>query len=112
MLGDPAGERYQRRCLVALAVLVGAMMVPVKAIHILAPGLAFGYIAWCLKRYLSEADELARRMHLEAMAYTYLAGMAVCMALGGLGKPIHPALVIVLDVVRAGFLYVIARRYS
>lgn len=119
MLGDEAGERYQKRCLLALLLFIGAeaaaafaLMPFVAPLRIALPGVTFVYIAWQMKRYLAEADELARRMHLEAMAYTYLVAMAVCMTLGGFGKPVHPGLLILFDLVRAGFLYRIARRYE
>jgi hypothetical protein len=99
----------------------------VIAITLLVVGALITYIAWEMSRYLRQLDELARRMQLEAMALTYLTGMVVAGWLGVLVPLGHvllhwsyptqhlllciPFLYCLLEVVRAGWLYYLSRRY-
>ncbi len=102
--------------------LVGALLrhsVPggiLKIVIALAPGGTFIYIAWEFRRYLSALDELARRIQFESIAWTYLSGLALAMLLGGVGLVynwrFNPAWFIVLEPVRAGWLYLVSRRYQ
>ena len=131
----PAGRRYVRQCVMALAILTLPSLFFLVQIpfhfHYLTPRtfgrattallpLGFSYIAWAFRKYLQSLDELARRLQIEAMAWTYLTGfvlMALLTAiwLESVGKinlawfcPIWFSL---LEPVRAGWLYVLTRRY-
>jgi hypothetical protein len=82
------------------------------------PGGVFTYIAWSCYGYLRALDELARRMQLEAMAWTYLTGIAAAMMLGGLASVynwgqwfLNPIWFLILEPVRGAWLYVVSRRY-
>ena len=120
--GTPEGARYRNRSLSALALLViGSALcaafkqfTPLRFLMAALPGLAFGYIAWEWWRYINHLDELARRLQMEAMAWTYLIGLFAAMALGGvcaaLNWPFNPVLFIVLELVRAHRLLVLSRR--
>src|SRR5688500_7377834 len=75
----PEGRRYHRRCYAALAALVvgyivaAALPLAARDVVIAAlPGVIFGYVIWEFRRYLNALDELARRIQLEALAWTYL----------------------------------------
>ncbi len=122
-----AGRRYHLRSGLALAAMVACIVAGVllrhsvphgilKVVTALAPGAAFLYIAWEFRRYLSALDELARRIQLESIAWTYLCGLAVAMLLGGIGLVsgwrLNPAWFIVLEPVRAGWLCFVSRRYQ
>jgi hypothetical protein len=117
---SPAGRRYHFRSGLALAAMVVCMLSGVllsaPVLTALAPGAAFVYIVWEFRKYLSALDELARRIQLESIAWTYLSGLAVAMLLGGLGLVYgwlpNPLWFIVLEPVRAGWLYFVSRRYS
>ena len=122
--GTPAGARYRNRCLSALGVLmVVQLMTGFGLFHVgvwrlvpaLAPGLMFGLIAWEWWRYINSLDELARRLQVEAMAFTYIVGVFVMMALGGLATTfawrLSPTVFIFLELVRAQRLAVLTRRY-
>jgi hypothetical protein len=139
----PAGRRYVQRCSIALAVLILPTLlflihhyphlhyVPRSrwvsqgtpafgyATAILLP-IVFSYIVLEFRKYLLSLDELARRLQIEAMAWTYLTGlvlMALLCALWlfGLGKVnlawFCPVWFGLLEPVRAGWLYVLSRRY-
>ena len=123
----PAGRRYHFRSGVALAAMVACMLTSVllrsslpkgspDVLTAFAPGAAFIYIAWEFRRYLAALDELARRIQLESIASTYLCGLAVAMLLGGVGLVygwrLNPFWFIVLEPVRAGWLYFVSRRYQ
>ncbi len=124
----PAGRRYHLRSGLALAVTVGWILLAPWAVHAagaahfwhvlasLVPGIAFAYIGWEFRRYLLALDELARRIQLEAIAWTYLTGMAVALMLGYAvlvtGWRFNPAFFILLEPVRAAWLYVVSRRYE
>lgn len=125
--GGPDGRRYHSRCGLALAAMVVCILSSVllrslvpkgnlDLIAALAPGAAFFYIAWEFRKYLTALDELARRIQLESIAWTYLCGLAVAMLLGGLGMVygwrLNPLWFIVLEPVRAGWLYFVSRRYQ
>lgn len=121
--GTPAGRRYRNRSLSALLVLVlvqfaFALAPKVPAMMIAggwAAGLVFSYIAVEWWRYLESLDELARRLQMEAMAWTYVWGVAFMMALGGMmtvwGWKLSPALFILLEPVRAWRLWSLTRKY-
>ncbi|SPE36435.1 membrane hypothetical protein [Candidatus Sulfopaludibacter sp. SbA3] len=118
-LGGPAGRRYHTHCAIALTTMVICMIsagfAGLKLIAGLVPGVAFGYIAWEFRKYLSELDELARRIHLESIAWTYLTGLAVAMLLGGIsliyGWRLNLIWFVVLEPVRSIWLYSVSRRY-
>ena len=122
--GTPEGARYRNRSLSALGVLVvvqlmtsfGLFQVGVwRLAPALALGLMFGWIAWEWWRYIQSLDELARRLQVEAMAFTYIVGVFVMMALGGLAMAfawkLSPTVFILLELVRAQRLAVLTRRY-
>jgi len=87
----------------------------------LVPGLALGYLSWETRRYWLSLDELARRLQLEAAAWTYLIGIPAGMMLGGVSFVFfdHPSVwfwcspmwVILLEPVRSIVLYFLTRRY-
>lgn len=52
-----------------------------------APVLAFYWFVWVVQRTLQNADELRRRIHLEALALAFLTTMLVLMMLGLLDAP-------------------------
>jgi hypothetical protein len=121
----PEGRRYHRRCCFALGLLfVGhwtAASLPHTAGQLLVailPGAAFAFISWEFKRYLDALDELARRIQLEALALTYLTGLTLACALGGVMRAYDlepwffgPLSFIWLEPVRAVWLYAVSRRY-
>jgi len=82
----------------------------------LAPGVAFSYMAWEFRKYLAAMDELERRIHMESITWTYLSGLAIAMLLGGFsqvyGWRLNPAWFILLEPVRARWLYFVSRRYQ
>ena len=123
---NPSARRYHTRCWTALAVVVmwvifgsaARPILPSGAIPILTailPGAAFAYIAWEFRRYLLSLDELARGLQFESIAWTYLTGLALAAIVGGIGIVTHwtvsPLWFIVLEPVRALWLYVVTRRY-
>jgi hypothetical protein len=123
---NSAGRRYHRRCSVALAAVLVWMLcaallrsvVPkgiLEAITAIVPGAGFIYAAVEFRKYLSALDELARRIQLESIAWTYLCGLGGAMLLGGIGSvygwSLSPFWFIVLEPVRAGWLYFVSRRY-
>ncbi len=124
---SPAGRRYHIRSGIALAAMAVCMLSGVLTrsldpthrldlVTMFAPGAAFIYIAWEFRRYLAALDELARRIQLESIAWTYLSGLVIAMLLGGLalvyGWKLNPFWFIVLEPVRAGWLYFVSRRYQ
>ncbi|MGD0873304.1 MAG: hypothetical protein ABSB88_27480 [Bryobacteraceae bacterium] len=91
-----------------------------RVILSLVPGVAFLYITWEFHTYILALDELARRIQLEAMAWTYLTGLGVAALVGGVALVygwqwnrlwLNPLWFVFLEPVRACFLYYIARRY-
>ena len=123
-----AGRRYHIRSGIALAVIAGWILLAgavlratgaSRSAHVLTalvPGIAFAYIAWEFRRYLRALDELARRIQLESIAWTYLTGIALAVLFGGVvlvtGWRLNPILfIVVLEPVRAGWLYFVSRRY-
>jgi hypothetical protein len=125
--GSPAGRRYHFRSGLALAAVVvcilGSAFVRATSgngilavILAVTPGFAFAYIAWEFQKYLSSLDELARRIQLESIAWTYLCGLAAAMLLGGLGLTygwrLNAFWFIALEPVRAGWLCFVSRRYQ
>jgi hypothetical protein len=87
-----------------------------RTVFAIAPGATFTYIAWEFRRYLSALDELARRMQLEAAAWTYLCALPAAMLLGGLGFVYHWHInwywFLALEPMRAIWLYILSRRYQ
>ena len=131
----PAGRRYLRQCGIALAILtlpsLFFLIHQYSHLHYLKP-MMFGrataillpivcsYIVWEFRKYLLSLDELARRLQVEAMAWTYLTGFVLTAMLCGiwlerLGKVdlawFCPVWFVLLEPVRAGWLYVLSRRY-
>lgn len=120
----PEGTRFRNRSVLALALFIGGMLfsawmrehVWIQFVWAVVPGLTFGYIAWEWWRYISHLDELARRLQVEAAAWTYGVGLAIAMAFGGIFSVLHwnfnPILMmIVLEPIRAWRLWVLARRF-
>jgi multisubunit Na+/H+ antiporter MnhB subunit len=122
----PAGRRYHVRCGIALAAIVAwvflaAALSPVAPragldlIAALVPGVGFIYIAWEFRKYLLALDELAKRIQLESIAWTYLTGLGLAVLVGGLAMLmrwwVNPIWFVVLEPVRAGWLYLVSRRY-
>ena len=126
----PAGRRYHRQCWIAFMILSFVVFtllvlpkdwIPDQARRLLMallPGGAFTYIAWAFNRYLQGLDELARRLQLEAIARTYLIGIAVAALLGGFALAynwgqwfLNPIWFITLEPVRGAALYWMSRRY-
>lgn len=121
----PEGRRYHRRCLLALGVLLvgtlianlGSPEAGALAMAVL-PGVTFGFISWEFKRYVDALDELARRIQLEALAWTYLTGLTLACALGGVMLAFDLRYefqnffwVLLLEPIRGGWLYAVSRRY-
>jgi hypothetical protein len=133
----PAERRYIMRSVFAAAVVAAWVGLAfskkfppahwVMIVTLLAVGALMTYIPWEMSQYLRQLDELARRMQLEAMAWTYLTGMVVAGWLGVLLPLGHlllhwsyprqylllsiPFLYFLLEPVRAGWLYYLSRRY-
>jgi hypothetical protein len=133
----PAERRYVQRVYWAAVVAVFWVLLlaftlrshPNRAILSITPflgGAVVTYIVWEFSRYLRALDELARRMQLEAMAWTYLTGLVTAawvMAFLLLGRVLlHwsldgkllvllPFLYFMLEPVRAGWLYRLSRSY-
>jgi len=126
----PAERRYIVRCYLAMVFAAGWLIVAkfahfrpksvILSVTALVGGIVITFIALEFRHYLSEIDELARRMQLEAMAWTYLTGFVVAAWLGVLGavsqtiahwvfKPavllMIPYLFFLLEPVRGGWLY-------
>jgi hypothetical protein len=137
-LKNSAERRYKVRTALAAAVLVYWFLFA-SAIHlrhrvigattVLLTAIAMSYIAWEMRRYLSQLDELTRRMQLEALAWTYLTGFVLAAWFGAFlmfaalfsHVLLHwsykvlllmsPFMYYVLELVRAGWLYRLSRRY-
>ncbi|HNY39210.1 MAG TPA: hypothetical protein PKJ41_02395 [Bryobacteraceae bacterium] len=123
-----AGRRYRLRSGLALAAFViwwmfgSDLLRPLVSrgildpISALAPGVAFSYMAWEFRKYLAAMDELERRIHMESITWTYLSGFAIAMLIAGLshvyGWRVNPGLFLLLEPVRAGWLYFVSRRYQ
>jgi hypothetical protein len=134
---SPAERRYLIRVCIAAAVTACWLIPFALAKHFrpapilgsttsLGVGVLITYVAWEFRRYLLALDELARRMQLEAMAWTYLTGFVVAAWLGPLALlshtlahwPLNARLLLLssffyflLEPVRAGWLYYLSRRY-
>jgi hypothetical protein len=130
----PASRRYHVRTATALIVLTIVWPVTFflwlfdksptllwQVIAGLAPAVIYGYIGWEMRRYWLTLDELARRLQMEAAAYTYLLAFAAAPGLGGISLILYghdwvwmvcnPLWLILLEFARAGILYYLARRY-
>src|SRR5262245_11369525 len=86
------GARYHRQCWRTLIGLTLGEILLLTLYHVYRvewlktasgclPAVAFAYIAWALRRYLLALDELARRLQLEAMAWTYLCCLPIATLL-------------------------------
>jgi len=131
----PAGRLYIHRCVIAVSILILPSVffliqhyshhyyVRPKATGrttaFLLP-FVFAYIVWEFRKYLVSLDELAQRLQLEAMAWTYLTGFVAAALLCGLwleslphvdGIWFCPLWFGLLEPVRAYWLYRLARRY-
>jgi hypothetical protein len=132
----PAERRYIVSCYLAVVLAAGWLVVAkfahfrpkpvILSVTTLVGGIVITFIALEFRHYLSEIGELARRMQLEAMAWTYLTGFIGAAWLGVAGalsqtiahwafKPelllMIPYLFCLLEPVRAGWLYYLSRRY-
>jgi hypothetical protein len=129
---NPAGRRYHIRTAIALvAMLVLAAIVAMAGLRFpnnrlwllilsLVPGIGFSYIALEFRRYILALDELARRIQLEAILWTYITGWVIATVVGGIAvvygwewNPLwlNPLWYVFLEPVRGCFLYFVARRY-
>jgi NAD(P)-dependent dehydrogenase (short-subunit alcohol dehydrogenase family) len=117
---NPAARRYFRRSMAALPVLALSMAAATyapggKYVMAIAPGLFFLYIALEFRRYMFAQDELGRRIHFESIVMTYLTALAVAGAVGGLASAfrwnVNPMWFVMVEPIRAFWLYAIARRY-
>jgi len=73
---------------------------------------AFYWFVWVVQRAVAGADELGRRIHLEALAAAFAAAMLVLMTLGLLGVAVPLRDVWVLLPVLYGIsIAVVSRRY-
>jgi len=133
-----AERRYKTRSALAASVVVCwgliafAMHLRPKIITstiVFLAAFSISYIAWELRRYLTQLDELGRRMQLEAIAWTYVTGFVlaawfgVLVMLMALFSPsfkhwpfqllllASPFLYFLLELIRAGWLYYLSRRY-
>lgn len=136
----PAGQRYFRRCLIAYAILIlPTLLFLIHHRHyvprsgwvshgmptfghstaILLP-IVCSYIVLEFRRYVLSLDELARRLQVEAMAWTYASGLILAALLlaiwfESLGKVdlawFCPVWFFLLEPVRACWLYFLCRRY-
>lgn len=121
--GTPDARRFRSRGLSALglAVTCGVVLAwlqpaaPVRLPLNALLALPFGYLAWEWWRYITHLDELARRLQVEAMAWTYMIGICAAMALawlcGLLNWKFNPAFFVLLEPVRAVRLWVLCRRF-
>ena len=127
--GTPNGARFRNRSLSALLGWVVLYLVcffvvkthpqavtPLKVLLGIVPGLAFTYIGWEWWRYVGSLDELARRMQLDAAAWTYGIGMGACLIIGSLytdlGWDFNPGFFFIfLEPVRATRLWVLSRKF-
>jgi len=124
---SPEGRRIIIRSSLALVAMLICVLLSVllrsvipkgvvRLILAITPSVVFAYIAWEFRRYLSALDELARRMQLEAAAWTYLCALPAAMLLGGLGFVYHWQVnwywFLALEPMRAVWLYSVSRRYQ
>jgi hypothetical protein len=117
----PAGKRYRLRATAALAAFTILWLLSIYLWKTHVSGLTFSFVAWETHRYWLSLDELARRLQLEAAAWTYLVGIAAGMLLGGFSFVFYnsasvwfwcsPMWVILLEPIRAFVLYRLAKRY-
>lgn len=121
-----AERRCHKRLGFALAALVCWMLIVMRpplflprevlrGVAAFAPGLILLYLCWEFRRYLLTLDELAKSIHMESIAWTYLTGSVIAAVLGGFtilhGWSINPLLIVLLEPIRVVWLYVVSRRY-
>ena len=87
----PEGRRFHNTFKICVTVMLIGFMSGVfwhamlgRALGAVLPGLAFTGIAVSFRRYLLTLDELARRIQVESIAWTYLTGLAVAPLLMGI----------------------------
>lgn len=122
---SPEGRRYHRRTTAALIIMVLSFLVfgawadrgVISLALALTPGATFAFVGWEFVRYLQSLDELARRLQLDAIAWTYGIGMVAATLVAGFGMQsghpatVNPAWFLVLEPVRGVVLYRLARRH-
>jgi hypothetical protein len=120
---DLPGRRYQRRAIGALAVMLGGLVaaafLKLRPVLAAGPALTAVYIAYEFRRYLGAVDELARRVLLESIAWTYFgAGVLALVGAGiALAYGFHPdafyimGFLGVMEGCRGVALYFVARHY-
>jgi hypothetical protein len=123
-LGGESGRRYNRRASIALVImalaLAGTAAGKWKPLLAITPGFAFLYIVHEFRKYVAEQDELGRGIMFEAMAWTYVTAGVLAMFAGGIVMayglrfdPLWAILgLIMIEPLRAVFLYRVVRRYQ
>lgn len=123
-LGGPAAKRYNRRASLGLLVIVAGTLAAgiagLRPLLAVMPSIGAVYIVWEFRRYLNTVDELARRVLLESIAWTYFCAgigllLASCVALAYNFRPNPVYLVCAVALaegVRGAALYIVARRYQ
>jgi hypothetical protein len=128
---SPEGRRFHRRnCGVVVAFVIATVLwtylgrhfdwAPLDPVNQILPHFLFGatysYYAWALWKYVGELDELARSIQLQAIFLTYLTGLAGVSFFSLLRDPadahMNYVYFIILEFVRAFWLWIIARRYQ
>jgi len=125
------GQRYHTRCKVAFGLGLTAFITAIftlphfaglmerayefTAVYYAIAGLTLTYISWAFWQYLSDLDELSRRIQLEAIALTYLTGLGAFSFLSAFTFAtqwtLNPLWFIFLEPVRGFWLWRLARRY-
>lgn len=121
-----SSRRYHRQAFGSLLGLAGAVAIG-AAVHkfleipighwVAGVGtpLVFSYIMWSYYRYVQELDELARRVQLEAVLFSFMfiivGGIVLSSVWMFTGWTAHPMWVLLAEPVRGVGLIVAARRY-
>jgi hypothetical protein len=123
------GRRYHQHFRVCLPLMVVGFLVNQlpgagEVLGVLLAGSACAGITWGFRRYLRSLDELARRIQLESIAWTYLTGLAVAPMLSGImaaynlrpfqslfGSMSPFVCVLLIEQVRTLWLYKVSRKY-
>jgi hypothetical protein len=121
-LGDAPSRRFHYRSILALVGYAAATCATTWLastfflLRVAIAAVAFGHIVWQFRVYLGQADELARKIHLEAMGWTYPIALWLGVTFGVVAKvygwTLNPGLLILLEPVRAAVLYLVARQYQ
>ena len=119
--GSAAGRKYHFRAGMALVVALSVALLTVRLrwlapVSVFMPAATLAYIGWEFRKYLSGLDELGRRIHMEAICLTYLTALVLIAAAGGYAALAHinvnPIWLVLIEPIRAGWLWLTARRYS